>query len=152
MKKIISISLLSICLLGCQTPYQADSFRGGYSETKLNDSMYSVTFRGNGFTDEDTVNKYLLKRASELTLQNGYRYFAVIDSHENVEQYTHQSPTTYTNTDQGFYGSGQYSSYQSGTVFHGNTTTLDAYTNRIIIKMFKTQSKDGNLLDASMIH
>ena len=36
-----------------------------------------ITFRGNTLTDRETVETYLLYRAAELTLQNGYDYFIV---------------------------------------------------------------------------
>ena len=50
---------------------------GGYSETRLNATTYEVRFQGNGYTDVKVVSELLLRRAAELTLEHGYRYFAV---------------------------------------------------------------------------
>jgi hypothetical protein len=61
------------------TPYQPappDGF--GYSETRLDKNKFRVTFRGNSLTKRETVEDYLLYRAAELTLQNGYSHFLVI--------------------------------------------------------------------------
>jgi hypothetical protein len=61
------------------TPYQPappDGF--GYSETRLDKNKFRVTFRGNSLTKRETVEDYLLYRAAELTLQNGFSHFLII--------------------------------------------------------------------------
>ena len=75
-------TLLLAALAGCSTlatrygPREA-SVAGGYSETRLNATTYEVRFQGNGYTDVKVVSELLLRRAAELTLEHGYRYFAV---------------------------------------------------------------------------
>ncbi len=74
---IALISLLSACVTA--TPYQQAPPRGfGYSEERLDQNKYRVTFRGNSLTKRETVEDYLLYRAAELTLQNGYSHFLVV--------------------------------------------------------------------------
>ena len=61
------------------TPYQPappDGF--GYSEVRLDQNKFRVTFRGNSLTKRETVEDYLLYRAAELTLQNGFSHFLVV--------------------------------------------------------------------------
>ena len=51
----------------------------GYSDFQTTTSSFVVTFRANEQTDPEKVLQYALRRASELRLQYGYRYFAIID-------------------------------------------------------------------------
>jgi hypothetical protein len=64
------------------TPYQPlqtrGDVRGGYSEQRLEDNRYRVTFAGNSFTSRQTVENYLLYRAAELTVQSGYDGFTMV--------------------------------------------------------------------------
>ncbi len=71
--------LLGACVLQ-PTSYKAkgDS-RYGYSEQRLESDRYRVRFSGNDVTDRDTVQNYLLFRAAELTLANGYTHFRMLD-------------------------------------------------------------------------
>ncbi|MBI1359706.1 MAG: hypothetical protein GC155_05410 [Alphaproteobacteria bacterium] len=60
------------------TPYQPGGKGAqGYSETKIETNRYRISFKGNSLTDKDTVENYMLYRAAELTLQNGYDVFTV---------------------------------------------------------------------------
>lgn len=81
---LTSILALSACVAG-PTPYQpAGDARYGYSEQRLQSDRYRVSFSGNELTEKDTVQNYLLFRAAELTLADGYRYFRFFD--EQVER------------------------------------------------------------------
>lgn len=61
------------------TPYQpADGSRYGYEEQRIESDRYLVTFTGNSLTDRRTVETFLLYRAAELTLEQGYDYFTVV--------------------------------------------------------------------------
>jgi hypothetical protein len=75
-----SLAVLAACATA--TPYQPagwDGSRYGYFETPIEADRYRVNFSGNSLTDRQTVENYLLYRAAELTLQNGYDYFIVAD-------------------------------------------------------------------------
>jgi hypothetical protein len=78
MKSHAATLLLSVvALAGCATatPYQAMHDDYGYSEQKLENNRYRVWFAGNSKTPRETVENYVLYRAAELTLANGYDYF-----------------------------------------------------------------------------
>jgi hypothetical protein len=68
-------------LSACETatPYQplaaGNAQSGGYSETKLEDNRWRVSFAGNSLTSRATVETYLLHRAAELTVAQGYDWF-----------------------------------------------------------------------------
>lgn len=78
----------SIGLSSCSspTPYKESGNSGpGYRDQKLDDNHYRVGFKGNESTSRETVENYLLYRAAELTLQNGYDHFIVTESTTDVK-------------------------------------------------------------------
>ena len=77
---VATLAFLSAC--ATQSPYQPAEKRGaeGYTETKLTDNRYRVTFTGNASTPSETVKDYALLRAAEVTLQNGYDWFRLVNS------------------------------------------------------------------------
>lgn len=79
----IFVAMLAVFVAGCSTgtTYQPADERGayGYTETELGSDRYRVTFTGNSSTDKETVNDYAMLRAAELTLQNGYNWFRMVN-------------------------------------------------------------------------
>jgi hypothetical protein len=85
----VAISILAAtALAGCatpSTPYQpyrahsAGGVHGGYSDQQLAADRYLVRFHGNSLTSRDRVEGYMLYRAAELALQNGFDWFQVLD-------------------------------------------------------------------------
>ena len=79
------IAASTLALAGCMTettyrPATGNGFsREGYSERQVEANRFVVTFAGNTMTSRDTVEKYLLFRAAELTTQQGYDYFVMAD-------------------------------------------------------------------------
>ncbi|WP_050479233.1 CC0125/CC1285 family lipoprotein [Herbaspirillum rhizosphaerae] len=78
------LRLTLLCLLsavamlaGCKTAYGPRSFTGGYTESKIDDSTYRVSFSGNGHTTRNMVWYYWIYRCAELTTQNGYAFFVM---------------------------------------------------------------------------
>lgn len=70
-------------LAACQTgptPYQPGGrYDGGYTESRIENDRYRISFKGNSLTQRETVENYLLYRAAELTLQNGYDTFTIVN-------------------------------------------------------------------------
>ena len=88
MKKLIlaATGAIALCLLSAcatPTPYapaaMTSSYHPGYSDVKLEDGRYRITFTGNDITKRETVENYLLYRAAELTLDSGYDWFEVVN-------------------------------------------------------------------------
>lgn len=96
----LAAALLALPLAGCETmtPYQPDvpgqQVSGGYSEQRLADGRYTVTFAGNSLTSRDRVEGYLLYRAAELTLRDGYDWFRINDrlTERDVTNYVQPDP------------------------------------------------------------
>ena len=89
-KKTI-ILFLVVFLNGCvsKTPYQHIAYSGGYSHTVIDENIFKVSFKGNGFTSKERVADFTLLRSAEITLQNGFKYFVIInnDSYSTLEAY-----------------------------------------------------------------
>lgn len=75
----------TVLVLACATPYQRAGYAGGYSETRLAEDRWIVDFWGNGYTSGARVRDFTLLRAAELTLDNGFRYFAILEAEASVD-------------------------------------------------------------------
>ncbi|MDB5447916.1 MAG: hypothetical protein JWQ97_3233 [Phenylobacterium sp.] len=89
---------LAAALAGCATPtpYQPNipgqATSGGYSEVRIESNRWRVTFAGNSLTARETVEGYLLYRAAELTIQQGYDWFSIVDRNTQRSGYTYIEP------------------------------------------------------------
>ena len=85
MKRFIAVAATSVALLsfGCATAYQSsdDSITGGYTETRLSPDTWRVLVEGNGLASRGEVEQFLMRRAAELTLEQGKQYF-VLTAHD----------------------------------------------------------------------
>ena len=74
---------LALSACATATPYQplqrGSAASGGYAERQIEENRWQVTFSGNSLTNRDTVERYLLYRAAELTLTQGYDWFEMVD-------------------------------------------------------------------------
>ncbi len=66
--------------------------RTGYSDRQLEANRFMVSFSGNSYTARDTVEKYLLYRAAELTVQHGDDYFIFADRGLDKKSRTYATP------------------------------------------------------------
>ena len=112
-RKILTLALagavVAAGLGGCttMTPYQpavrGQHPGGGYSEQALGEGRYQVTFRGNSLTARDRVEGYLLYRAAELTVRDGYDWFLMVDRLTERQSYTYAEPDPFYHP---WYGNG----------------------------------------------
>jgi hypothetical protein len=85
----------SLMLAACETvtPYQplqsSNAVYGGFTDQKLDDTHYRVTFQGNSATSREQVESYLLYRAAELTAQQGFDWFEMVDRGTHVQGYSY---------------------------------------------------------------
>lgn len=75
--RTLGVILVVATLSSCATSYQAGGFTGGYTEKKISDSAYVVTFGGNGFASKDRIYYFWTYRCAELTLEKGYSLFSI---------------------------------------------------------------------------
>lgn len=93
MKKTTLLLLTALLLSGCATNYQKKGFWGdGFSETRLNENVFQVSFKGNSSTDKERVQDFALLRSAELALKNGYKYFVIVESKDSDTYSTFTTP------------------------------------------------------------
>ena len=118
-----AIAALSVSACETATPYQPLNARGsnasgGYSDRQIEANRFMVRFTGNDLTSRDTVERFLLYRASELTLQQGYDWFTTTERHTDRTTDTYSTPDLigggyggwggYWGPRWGVYGGGRY--------------------------------------------
>ena len=101
MKKI-SMALVAVAALAgmaaCQTatPYQprqaGAASAGGYSEARVEQDRWRITFQGNSLTSRETVERYLLYRAAELTQAQGFDWFEMVERKTDKHTETYAEP------------------------------------------------------------
>jgi hypothetical protein len=104
--RIVLLAAAVVGLAACSsaTPYQPIEGRPyGYASTLLEQDRARVVFRGNSLTDRLTVENYLLYRAAEVTVQNGFDYFVTVNRSTDAETQLLQSGGTLRPRFGGFY-------------------------------------------------
>ncbi|MEM9938655.1 MAG: hypothetical protein AAF768_07405 [Pseudomonadota bacterium] len=87
--KMIAASAAFAVIAACTTttPYQAaEDGKRGYASQQIETDRWRVSFNGNSLTDRETVETYLLYRAAELTDQEGYDYFRVVQRDTDADR------------------------------------------------------------------
>jgi hypothetical protein len=148
---LLGLAILAM-LAGCgqPTPYQPALDGYGYSEQRIEDNRYRVSFAGNELTAADTVQNYLLYRAAELTLDHDYDYFTVVD--RNLDR-----STAYWGTSDPYLGSGfitRRGDYVGGVGFRSySARPIDTYTAYADVVMFEGEkpAAEVNAYDARSV-
>ncbi len=161
-----STTLVAAC--ATETTYRPATgsgfYRTGYSDTRIEPNRFRVTFAGNTVTDRDVVERYLLFRAAELTLQNGYDSFVMADRDTDRQARTYSTPGGFGpgfgawgggrwGPRWGFYGRGF--GYRAWDPFWGDPwggwgagadiRTVDRYEASAEIVMFRGTPERGNV-------
>lgn len=134
------VVLLALALAGCvtATPYQPRNDRGhGYSEQKIESNRYRITFAGNSATPREIVENYLLYRAAEVTLSQGYDYFVLASRQTDADTRYQQTMSAYPG-----FGYGYYYWYPAFSVGVSSTQTQTEYAAQADVVMFKGAKND----------
>ena len=87
---------LALGACATETTYRPATGRGfdrtGYSDRQVEANRFLVSFAGNSSTPRDTVERYLLFRAAEITLQNGGDYFVMVNRDTDQQTRTYTTP------------------------------------------------------------
>jgi hypothetical protein len=78
-------------------PLSASHGNGGYSEQRIEDNRYRVMFTGNAYTSRAKVENFLLYRAAQLTVQQGFDGFTMITraTDPNVQTVVTRDPASF---------------------------------------------------------
>lgn len=108
---IAAAAVGALALSACETatPYQPLGVRGtnasgGFYEQQIEANRVRVGFRGNSLTSRERVERYLLYRAADLTVQRGFDWFSAVD--RNTER-----TDRFYSTGWGGYGYGGWGGY-----------------------------------------
>ncbi len=148
---MLLISLVFIAL-GCATPYQSVGFTGGYEETRLDENIYNVYFRGNGYTSRQKAEDFALLRAAELTLQSGYKFFVITASNAYTSTSFYTTPVqSKTKTNVSVYGNTVYGKSKTTTT-GGDTYAINKPGVALTIVCFKERPEtNATIFNAQFI-
>lgn len=123
---------LPMLLVACATatPYQPAVDGEGFSDQRIEGNRHRVVFAGNSATPRQTVENYLLFRAAELTLQQGYDYFKLSSSDTEAQ-------TRYQETISAFSGVGYYSRFTGFGIGIGSAYPITEYQAQAYVTMYK---------------
>jgi len=138
-------------LSGCATSYHQKGFTGGYSETQLAPDVFRVNFQGNGYTSSERAQDFALLRAAELSLERGFRYFALLDetSSNKLSTFT-TSGSAYTTGSA--YGIGNTATYSGHTTYTpGQTFLISKPHTGLLVRGFTNKPNDIYTFDAEFL-
>lgn len=152
MKDLLVIAIVAFLVQGCATGYHSSGFSGGYSETQLDENVFKISFRGNGYTGRERVADFTLLRSAELALENGYKYFVIIDANSYTSNSTYTTPTTsHTTGSAHTYGNHTYGSATTTTT-GGQTYNISKPSSSNTIVCFKEKPEEGFSYNAEFIY
>ena len=98
MKNLIINFFSLILFCSCSTRYKPEGFTGGYEQLQLSENMFRVSFRGNGYTKKQKATDFCLLRCAELTENNGFKYFSIVDQIKDTKNLAHTNPNSLATT------------------------------------------------------
>jgi hypothetical protein len=134
--------LVPLLLAGCATSYQPEGATGGFADVMTGPDTAIVTFSGNGYTSAQRVLAMITLRCAELTVQHGYRYFAVTGLRDLGARSSFATP--------GYSTTNVYGNVSSYGGFTGSayTTTLPSQTVNIYKPAAMVSIKMSNNLES----
>jgi len=162
LRRVLLSALAALILSSCASlDYRSFSSLGQFEDFQLNDALYRVRYVGNGYTSQSEAEQIALLQAARITVQNGYRYFSVIEDGSVSRVVPQQRAWNAGFGVYGGYGSGYYYPYShdSGWYLHdrfqsahfSNWDFIDPVQVNYTIAVSKTQSDQQNQFDAQTI-
>jgi len=150
-KAVQEIGAILICffLCGCVTTYTpvSKSLLGGYSDMKIQDDIFSISFRGNAYTSMERAGAFTLLRCAEVTLENGYNYFTILSGGTNAEWSAYTTPVRSYTT-----GASFGNTYTDQTSYSGGQTfVIRKPKSGCIIQCFREKQENIMVLDAKQV-
>ena len=144
----------ALLVCGCATGYHARSFAGGFSETQLDENVFQVSFRGNGYTSRERAADFTLLRSAEVARTHGFGFFIIVEKENRTGYGTYTTPTQ-------SYSSGSATTYGNMTYGSASTTTYGGHSyliqkpglaNTIVCFMDRPEDFQGLVYNADFIH
>jgi hypothetical protein len=144
---VLALSFLTSC--ATPTPYQeSGAFGMGYRSFKLDSNKYRVSFKGNRITEREQVETYLIYRAAEVTVEEGFTHFSMVNMNtDRKTEFEPISPAIY-----GYYmpNAGVFPYYVYGNPNAPRSGTLERteYEAVAFVNMLNDPPKDGQFFNA----
>ena len=147
--RVTALALLLGCasiLAACQTgPAYRERGPGesiGYTDQRLTENRYRVTYAGGNATTREEVEDFLLRRAAEVTLDSGYSHFVFDARDTSAETYYRSAFGTGSRFGIGFGHFGPspwyYSRFAFADPFYGDDlrpiTRFEAYSEIVMLE------------------
>jgi hypothetical protein len=84
MRHLLLATTAAALLAGCTTPYQEMGALGGVHAVRISEDTAQIRAQGNAYTDPDTIQQYVLRRAAEETLTDGYDLFRIVGDQDRT--------------------------------------------------------------------
>lgn len=148
----VAVAAIVALLVGCATPYQKSGFAGGFDETRLGENIFRVNFKGNGYTSKQRAQDFTLLRCAELSLENGYPFFVIVDgSTQSNSAYAPGVATSSTTASGNTYGN-QFSGRATTTTYGGGFAFSYPTTDNTIMGMKeKPESAQAVVYDSKFV-
>jgi hypothetical protein len=81
--RMLKALVAAIALAGCAASSYGDGSRsitGGFYQEQISETVWRVSYFGNAYASDETVQTYWLYRAAELTLEQGYDGFRILSN------------------------------------------------------------------------
>lgn len=131
---LVIMSVFSLFLAGCATGYNPKGWNGGYSDMRLGNDTYKVSFHGNESTESETVYDYYLRRCADLTVEKGFDYFAFIDQSSSSQS---NIGTINNGTNSQNFSATEHSRIGIIKLFKSGSQPRTAFEAREVLKNFK---------------
>jgi hypothetical protein len=136
-KSALLLLASALLMTSCATTYQSNGLMGGFSETQLDEDLFTVRFAGNGYTSSERASDFALLRCADLAIQNSFTYFKIVDSQSNMK--TSYMVTTDANFNASSYGNSLYGSSNQTT----NVKAVEKPRINLTVRLLKDKA-DGS--------
>jgi len=159
---VLAALTLGACASSPQYVAADDASDFGHYSTKLADNRYRVVYNGNDRIDLNKTKDYALLRAAELTLQEGYSWFEVVDRATTTTETKLDKPHAGVSYEQsyevqrncGLLGCTETVRPRTSTGVHVDTRSPESkhsYALEVLMGNGEMPEKGGNYYDASSV-
>lgn len=82
MRKLLLSASVAFMLAGCSTPYQEMGLLGGVSAARIDEHTVQIRAQGNAYTAAATIEMFVVLRAAEETMKDGYEGFQIVGAQD----------------------------------------------------------------------
>jgi Skp family chaperone for outer membrane proteins len=143
-------TLVALAAAGCATGYGSKGLTGGYTDSRIDDIHYLVSFNGNGFASKDRVWNFWFYRCAELTVEKGFTYFDLEPAKKGEKQSFLEDPGAASRY-AGFRPAASGGLVVPAGYYYVPGTTVTTWNSSAVVVMFKTIPAGKALFDARRV-